>query len=239
MQNPLLEPWGRTALVALCALGPLVASGCKAKVSNRATDAGDPSPPVARKANASQLRRAVTDYLTANLKPTHRSGGEKLIALDRLKGQPRIVRDGPSVSFRCRAKVFVRTGSGEDQIRTEALSCSLAQGSAGWTVQVCKVGTTVVGKRSAEPPSDGGGSVDGIIGVPSCDRMLKFFRCYMNKLPKSTEAATKKSYRKIVESYRKMAANPGGRKAMAKSCKMAVKAMKKSAKTTPLFKGCI
>lgn len=239
MQNLLLDSWGRTALVALCALGSLAGSGCKAKVSSRATDAGDPSLTVAPNAEATGLRRAVTNYLTANLKPTHRSGGEKLIALDRLKGQPTIVRDGSSASFRSRARVFVRTGQGEDQTRMETVACSLAKGPAGWTVQTCKVGPTVVGVRSTAPPQDGVDPGDGPIGVPSCDRMLAFFRCYMTKLPQSTQPNMKKSYRKMLETYRKMAANPGARKSLAKSCKMAVAAMKKSARTTPLFKGCI
>lgn len=239
MQNLLLDSPGRIALVALCVLGSVATTGCKAKLRNRAQDAGDPSLPMAKKANTSQLRRAVTNYLTANLQPSHRSGGEKLIALDRLKGQPTIVRKGPSATYRGRAKVFVRTGSGEDQMRTEPVACTLSRGSAGWTVTTCRVGPTVVAARSTVPPPDDGGFVGGAIGVDACDRMLAFFRCYTNKLPKTTRAAVKKSYHKMVESYRKMAAKPSSRAALAKGCKTALEAMKKSARTTPLFKGCI
>jgi hypothetical protein len=231
-----------TALTALTTLTALLIPGCKPKLASQGPDANAPLMPVAPKANPSPFSGAITHFLTANVVRTHRSGGEQLIAFDTLVGEPHLsIKIKTKIaSFRSKARVFVRTPSGEDQTRVEHLRCSLKNSDTGWTVQGCKVGPTQVRPKPAHmTPPDGDLPGADSIGVPECDRLIKVYRCIQTKVPAASRAALSKGYNTMIQSFRKMAANPTTRKTIAKTCTMALESMRKGARNVPMFKGCI
>ncbi len=251
--------WVGAAYVGVaCVLGALTAltaPGCKAKLSNHGPDAGGPAAPVAQNATGAQFARAVTNFLTANVSRIHRDRGEQLIAFDRLRGEPTLSRNGARASFRSQARVFIRVASGEDQTRVEPIRCTLQKSTTGWTVQVCQVGPSLVqakrhsttsaqvgqggqGRQGRQGGNVGDLSSDERIGVVECDELIRLYKCIERNAPPTSKASISKGYRTMLQTFRKMAANPATRKSIAKTCTTVVKAMRKSAGSVPLYKGC-
>ncbi len=67
------------------------------------------------------------------------------------------------------------------------------------------------------------------IGVPECDEFIeKYEACVMNKVPEAARATMKSSIEQMRESWKKVAANPQAKSALAGGCKQTLESTKQS-----------
>ncbi len=222
---------GARAGLALVALWTLAAVGCKAKVDSSPADGG-----------AKQVRvdRLVNAHLTDHASNMKLPSGETLIAVDRVR-QVRFKANGKhGATVTGRARVFVRTASGEDIRRSLRLQCELARKKAAWAVDACHLDGRIVHPGSVRPSGSNPPNLgEWSVGIPACDRYMRVMQCYTTKMPAAAQAATKKAIRQSLKAFRKMAMNPATRPSLVKTCKMAIKALRKGIAKMPKFRDCL
>lgn len=231
--------------LTLVALLAVAAVGCKAKLDRSGADGS-------ARAAGTDLQRAyrlVTAFLTDKAPNRKLPGGETLLAVDRVQQVHIAEKKARGVIVKGQARVFVRTSLGKDVIRVKPLKCWLLKKGATLYVSECTidgypVATKFMSQQLNEPDprhrSVGEpGHMDWSVGVPACDRYMRFLRCYTSKLPEQSQVATRKALSKSLQAFRKMAGNPATRASLVKTCEMAMAAMRKAIDKVPKFWDCL
>jgi hypothetical protein len=84
-------------------------------------------------------------------------------------------------------------------------------------------------KRTQVVPTGPENAPDGSVGVKECDEFLsRYLACISAKMPEAQAAQVRKAMDKARDAWRKAAATPSGREALAKACTQAAEAAKKA-----------
>lgn len=75
-------------------------------------------------------------------------------------------------------------------------------------------------------------------GSESCDRYLRAFKCYLDRLPPITRGPATTALQKMANTWRNMVAGPGGRDIAEVACKNAYAAMASTTQNQALARGC-
>ncbi len=89
-------------------------------------------------------------------------------------------------------------------------------------------------------PLPGPGPTAGLprTGSAACDRYLRAYKCYIDKMPAAVHGPALKALRKTAEAYRKMAASPAVRGSVETSCNQAYDALARAMGNLPQAQGC-